>query len=136
MFHSLYYAIALFIFMNASLCVQGGGPEIASPIVHEDKSITFNVQAPNSKTVLLFSSDLPDIGRGLEIKKTNKVSGQSKPHGQHPEPTGIIFETSKKTVEMLKPNGFEVTFKESEGGHSWLNWRDYLHEFAPLLFKN
>jgi enterochelin esterase family protein len=24
---------------------------------------------------------------------------------------------------------------ESEGGHTWLNWRDYLSQFAPLLFQ-
>ena len=27
-------------------------------------------------------------------------------------------------------------FKESPGGHTWLNWRDYLIEFTPLLFQD
>ncbi len=27
------------------------------------------------------------------------------------------------------------TYRESEGGHIWVNWRIYLSEFAPLLFK-
>ena len=27
-----------------------------------------------------------------------------------------------------------VVYVESEGGHTWLNWRDYLNEFAPKLF--
>lgn len=30
--------------------------------------------------------------------------------------------------------GFEYTYRESEGGHSWNNWRLYLSEFAPMLF--
>ena len=30
---------------------------------------------------------------------------------------------------------FDVTAKESDGGHTWLNWRDYLAEFAPKLFQ-
>ena len=42
---------------------------------------------------------------------------------------------TKATVEMLKRHGFSVTFDESTGGHSWVNWRNYLHEFAPRLFK-
>jgi enterochelin esterase-like enzyme len=42
---------------------------------------------------------------------------------------------TKETVEMLKRHGFLVTFEESSGGHSWVNWRNYLHEFAPLLFR-
>ena len=27
-----------------------------------------------------------------------------------------------------------VVAKETEGGHTWINWRDYLHEFATMLF--
>ena len=46
----------------------------------------------------------------------------------------FLIRTSKATVDMLKKHGFEVTSKESSGGHTWLNWRDYLTEFAPLLF--
>jgi len=47
----------------------------------------------------------------------------------------FLIETSRATVDLLKKYGFDVTYKETEGGHTWLNWRDYLHEFAPLLFK-
>jgi hypothetical protein len=25
--------------------------------------------------------------------------------------------------------------KDSAGGHTWLNWRDYLTAFAPQLFQ-
>ena len=32
--------------------------------------------------------------------------------------------------------GFNYTWRESEGGHSWNNWRLYLSEFAPMLFDN
>ena len=47
----------------------------------------------------------------------------------------FLLQTSRATVEMLKKHKFNVTFKESEGGHTWNNWRDYLYEFAQLLFK-
>ncbi len=47
----------------------------------------------------------------------------------------FLIETSKLTVKTLEDNGFDVTWKETEGGHTWLNWRDYLAEFAPLLFQ-
>jgi enterochelin esterase-like enzyme len=46
----------------------------------------------------------------------------------------FLIATTKSTVEMLKKHGFDVTFKESAGGHTWINWRNYLNEFAPLLF--
>lgn len=47
----------------------------------------------------------------------------------------FLIETSRKTVKMLQAHGFTVNYKESNGGHTWLNWRDYLCEFAPLLFQ-
>ena len=28
-----------------------------------------------------------------------------------------------------------TSHRETDGGHTWLNWRDYLAEFAPLLFQ-
>jgi len=47
---------------------------------------------------------------------------------------GLIANT-RSTVEMLKKHGFTPVFKESPGGHTWINWRNYLVEFAPLLFQ-
>lgn len=48
----------------------------------------------------------------------------------------FLVETSRATVDMLKEHGFEVAYKETDGGHTWDNWRDYLHEFVPLLFQD
>jgi enterochelin esterase family protein len=47
----------------------------------------------------------------------------------------FLIETSRATVAMFKKHGFDVTFKETDGGHTWMNWRDYLNEFAPQLFQ-
>ncbi len=47
----------------------------------------------------------------------------------------FLIETSRATVEMLKNHGFDIVYKESSGGHTWINWRDYLYEFSQLLFQ-
>lgn len=47
----------------------------------------------------------------------------------------FLLETSRATVDALKRHGFGVVFKETSGGHTWINWREYLNEFAPLLFR-
>ncbi len=47
----------------------------------------------------------------------------------------FLIETSRSTVDVLKKHGFNVSFKETDGAHWWRNWRSYLQEFAPLLFK-
>jgi enterochelin esterase family protein len=31
--------------------------------------------------------------------------------------------------------GMKYTYRETEGGHTWTNWRVYLSEFVPLLFN-
>lgn len=47
----------------------------------------------------------------------------------------FLIETSRASVAMFKRHGFDVTFKETEVGHTWINWRSYLNEFAPQLFQ-
>jgi enterochelin esterase family protein len=47
----------------------------------------------------------------------------------------FLLENSKATVELFKKYGFSPIFKESPGGHTWINWRNYLNEFAPQLFQ-
>lgn len=47
----------------------------------------------------------------------------------------FLVGTSRATVEMLKKHGFEVVYKETDGAHTWINWRSYLKEFAPQLFQ-
>jgi enterochelin esterase-like enzyme len=46
-----------------------------------------------------------------------------------------LIPTTKATIEMLKKHGFTAFFRESPGGHTWINWRNYLDEFAPQLFQ-
>ena len=37
--------------------------------------------------------------------------------------------------KFLTAHEVKFTFHESEGAHTWLNWRDYLAVFAPQLFQ-
>ena len=43
---------------------------------------------------------------------------------------GVI--TLRETLDKI---GFKYVYCESTGGHTWANWRIYLSEFAPMLFK-
>jgi enterochelin esterase-like enzyme len=47
----------------------------------------------------------------------------------------FLLTTTAGTVELLKKQGFEPVYKESPGGHTWINWRLYLQEFVPQLFN-
>jgi enterochelin esterase-like enzyme len=46
-----------------------------------------------------------------------------------------LIGTTRNTVDLLKKHGFKPVFIESQGAHTWLNWRDYLSVFAPQLFQ-
>ena len=46
-----------------------------------------------------------------------------------------LLPTTQGTVDLFKKHGFAPVFRESPGGHTWINWRNYLVEFAPQLFQ-
>ena len=41
----------------------------------------------------------------------------------------------RDAMDLLKKHGFVPVFKETDGAHTWTNWRNYLIEFAPQLFQ-
>ena len=63
------------------------------------------------------------------LKKGTKLIWLSTGHDDGLMPSTLA------TVEMLKKHGFNPVFKESPGAHTWINWRNYLNEFATQLFQ-
>ena len=49
--------------------------------------------------------------------------------------TDFLYDAGKQYREKLDSMEMKYTYRESEGGHIWRNWRVYLSEFVPLLFK-
>ena len=47
----------------------------------------------------------------------------------------FLFNNNQEYKAKLEAMGMPFTYRESEGGHTWSNWRVYLSEFLPLLFK-
>jgi enterochelin esterase-like enzyme len=98
------------VFSSGVFGIAGGGPMPMPP------GPSFEEQ--NAKTL-----DDPALKKGLKLVwfATGKDD--------------FLLETSRATVAMLRKHGFDVVFKESPGAHTWTNWREYLNEFAPLLFR-
>ena len=67
--------------------------------------------------------DNPSLKKGLKVLwfATGKDDG--------------LITTTQATVDLLKKHGFSPVFKETPGGHTWINWRNYLNEFVPQLFQ-
>ena len=49
--------------------------------------------------------------------------------------TDFLIQANRDFMKKLDDNGYKYTYLETEGGHIWKNWRIYLSEFVPLLFK-
>ena len=47
----------------------------------------------------------------------------------------FLIESTRATVALFRKHGFDVTYDETSSGHTWVNWRNYLYEFAPHLFR-
>jgi enterochelin esterase family protein len=47
----------------------------------------------------------------------------------------FAFAGSKNLSELLTKHGIKNELHVSGGGHTWINWRHYLNEFAPRLFR-
>jgi len=49
--------------------------------------------------------------------------------------TDFLHSANVEFVSNLNENGYPHEYLENEGGHIWRNWRVYLTEFVPKLFK-
>jgi enterochelin esterase family protein len=47
----------------------------------------------------------------------------------------FLLATTKATVEAFQKHGFAPVYVQSPGAHTWINWRNYLEQFAPMLFQ-
>lgn len=47
----------------------------------------------------------------------------------------FLYKNNKAMREKFDANGYRYVYLETDGGHVWKNWRIYLADFAPRLFK-
>ncbi len=49
--------------------------------------------------------------------------------------TDFLYKANEEFRKKLDENGYKYIYKETDGGHIWKNWRIYLSDFTPMLFK-
>jgi len=47
-----------------------------------------------------------------------------------------VTDGPRRLSATLTRRGIQHTFNETPGGHTWINWRRYLRDFAQLLFRD
>lgn len=48
----------------------------------------------------------------------------------------FLYQANVEYRKWLDDNNLPYIYRESDGGHEWRNWRIYLSEFAPMLFRS
>ena len=49
--------------------------------------------------------------------------------------TDFLYKANEEYRKLLDEKGYKYTYYESDEGHIWRNWRIYLTEFVPMLFR-
>ena len=111
---------------------MGGGHTI---VISANYPNTFDYVGVFSAAIFQSRDDLEPVYQDFD----NKLKAQ-KENGYKLYWIGVgnkdfLYQRSTDFRTKLDGFGLKYTYRESEGGHTWANWRVYLSEFAPLLFK-
>ena len=74
------------------------------------------------KNVIIDSTNLSRANREKFIKRFYPLAD-------------FLYQANLGYMKYLDSIDFPYTYRESDGGHIWRNWRLYLSEFAPMLWK-
>ena len=69
------------------------------------------------------------------LESADKVNGTVKLFSISVGDKDSVAAGSKGLAEVLEKHGIKNELHVSGGGHTWINWRHYLNEFAPRLFQ-
>jgi enterochelin esterase-like enzyme len=69
------------------------------------------------------------------LKSADKINKQVKLFSICVGKSDFAFNGSKALSEVLTKHGIRNDLHVSGGGHTWINWRHYLNELAPKLFR-
>lgn len=83
---------------------------------------------PNEKAT---SKVYADLDKTLQIQMKNGLQLYWIAIGK----TDFLYKNNVEFREKLDKMGMKYTYFETEGGHTWTNWRVYLTEFTQLIFK-
>lgn len=96
---------------------------------------TFNYIGLFSAALGVTDSSISPIYQNEEAKLTAQFAKKPALYWIGIGKTDFLYDSNKTYRETLDKKGYAYKYMETEGGHIWRNWRIYLTEFVPLLFK-
>jgi enterochelin esterase family protein len=107
---------------------MGGAQTLAIGLNHLDKFRWIGAfsAAINANATQAYAAALADPGRTNQLLKAFHL---------YCGDTDFLFEANRAFHAQLEQAGIAHEFHISPEGHVWRNWRDYLADFAPRLFR-
>jgi enterochelin esterase-like enzyme len=110
---------------------MGGGHTLHFGITHPEVFHyigIFSIGAPSEEVIAEYEATNADALRrsARELKLVRYYVGKD---------DRLVYTSVAPTVAMLRKNGIKLDLTESGGGHTWINWRRYLLDFVPYLFR-
>lgn len=88
-----------------------------------------------SAAIFRGEESLSQIYRDFEAKLHKQFADSPKLYWIAIGKDDFLYEENVRFRALLDAHAYPYTYVESEGGHVWRNWRVYLTQFAPLLFR-
>ena len=112
---------------------MGGGQTLRSVIAHPDQFASVGVWSAGvgrgsatdfEARVEVFLKDADKVNKAVKLFS---ISVGDKDAG--------ALAGSKTLAEVLEKHGIKLELTVTGGGHTWINWRHYLNDLAPRLFR-
>ncbi len=111
---------------------MGGGQTLRVAITHPDEFAYVGIWSAG-----LFGGNAAEFEKQNEafFKAADKVNQTVKLFSISVGDKDFALAGSKALAEVLEKHGIKHELHISGGGHTWINWRHYLNELAPRLFR-
>jgi enterochelin esterase-like enzyme len=110
---------------------MGGGQTLAVVTSHPDQFGYIGVWSG----AIFGSAEDYEKSHATFFESTDKVNKTVKLFSISCGDQDRLLAGSKNMDELLKKHGIKHELRISSGGHTWINWRHYLNDFAPQLFQ-
>jgi enterochelin esterase family protein len=110
---------------------MGGGQTLRAFTTHPDEFAYVGVWSAG------IGQNVEDFEKRNEafFKEADKVNKAVKLFSISVGDKDFALAGSKSLAELLNRHGIKHELHVSSGGHTWINWRHYLNDFAPQLFQ-
>jgi enterochelin esterase family protein len=136
---SLVEDVVPYIEKNYRVIKNKDGRALAGLSMGGGHTITASIEYPGTFGYIgVFSSGIFDANADMAELEMKFAALKSSGINKYWVGCGVddfVMESNKRLLSILDKTDFEHEYFESEGGHTWANWRDYLSIFAPMLFK-